>query len=392
MSRKKHRGRTKEKTRQPSPSATRTAGDVPGPTDLHSPGIQSFREGQSEKAASPTTQAIAAESQPDFHYNLGILLKKQGKLEKAAASYQRAIALKPDYADAHNNLGNVLNAMSKRDEARASFERALFYKPGKANTHFNLAKLCRDAGDREAAVHHFRRCLECDPDDLFGARMILAHMDHAATPERASQTQLDELYKFRSNLWDGITTYFAYALVAEAFRDHMAGANPDILDIGCGTGLVGAHVRQLARRLDGVDLSAAMLEKAHEKQIYDRLELADLVFFMSEYRDSYDAILGAAILIHFGDLKSIFRAAHRCLRDKGLFVFTVFANEIDNRDFAVSANSQLAQNGCFRHSAGYVERLAKECGFSVAMLKTIIHERYPNVGEVSGLLVVLQRA
>ena len=55
----------------------------------------------------------------------------------------------------------------------------------------------------------------------------------------------------------------------------------------------------------------------------------------------------------------------------------------------------IAGNGggdCFRHSAGYVDRLAKKCGFSVAKLKTIIHERYPNVGEVFGLLVVLQRA
>jgi predicted TPR repeat methyltransferase len=337
----------------------------------------------------------ADESTPEFHHRLGALLKKQGELEAAAASYQRAIALRPDYAEAHNNLGGVLKAMGKLDEARASFERALLYKPDKANSHFNLAKLCRDAEDQVSAVHHFRRYLECDPTDIFGVRMILAHMGQGATPERASEAQLAEVYKSRAEFWDGnrnTASYLAFAAVAEAFRDHMAGANPDILDIGCGTGMVGALVRQCARRLDGVDLSAAMLEKAREKQIYDRLEQADIVSFMSDHKDSYDGIVGAAILIHFGDLTSIFQAAHQTLREKGLFVFSVFSNETDDREFAVNAIKSLAQYGCFRHSAGYIERLAKECGFSVAMLKTIVHERYPKLGEVPGLLVVLQRA
>lgn len=346
-----------------------------------------------EVPATATSPAIAGDdSKSDFHFQLGLSHRKQGRLEEAAASYQRAIALEPDRADAHNNLGNILNALGRPDEARASYERALIHKPDKANAHFNLAKLCRDAGDAEKAVHHFRRYLECDPGDAMGAGMILAHMDQAATPERASQTQLVQLYKSRADNWDGITTYFAHAAVAQAFKDHLAVARPEVLDIGCGTGLVGADVRQAAGRLDGVDLSAAMLEKARAKRIYDRLEVADLISFMQNHGGGYDAILGAAILLHFGDLAPIFRAAHHCLRDDGLFVFTVFSNEADDRDFAVNAHRKLAQSGCFRHSAGYVERAAKECGFSVVMLKKIVHERYPRLGEVPGLLAVLRRA
>jgi predicted TPR repeat methyltransferase len=371
------------------------------------------------------------ESKPEFHFNLGIVLKKQNRLEEAAASYQRAIALKPDYADAHNNLGNIWNALGKRDEARASFERALSHKPGKANSHLSLAKLCRDTGDSQAAVHHFRRYLECDPGDsqgakadshfnlgklcrdsgesetavdhfrrylecdpgdFLGARMILAHMNQADTPERASEAQLVAIYKSRAEVWDANTgSYFAYALVAGAFNDHTTGAAPDVLDIGCGTGMVGAQVRARAGRLVGVDLSPAMLEKAREKQIYDRLEVGDIISFMSAHPGSYDGIVGAAILIHFGDLTPIFRPAHACLRAQGLFVFSVFSNGDDEREFSVNAHKKLAQSGCFRHSAGYIERLAKECGFSVVMLNKIIHERYPNSGEIPGLLAVLRR-
>src|SRR5689334_1888757 len=39
--------------------------------------------------------------------NLGNVLKEQGKLDSAVAQYHRALALKPDFAEAHNNLGNA---------------------------------------------------------------------------------------------------------------------------------------------------------------------------------------------------------------------------------------------------------------------------------------------
>ena len=46
---------------------------------------------------------------PDFAdacNNLGITLKKLGQLGAAVKSYEKALAIKPDYAEAHNNLGN----------------------------------------------------------------------------------------------------------------------------------------------------------------------------------------------------------------------------------------------------------------------------------------------
>ncbi len=45
------------------------------------------------------------------------------------ARYQRALSLKPDYADAHNNLGIALAVQGRIDEAVRLYERALFLKP-----------------------------------------------------------------------------------------------------------------------------------------------------------------------------------------------------------------------------------------------------------------------
>ena len=51
------------------------------------------------------------------------MLKEQGKLGEAVASYRRALELKPEYAAAHNSLANALKDQGKPDEAAASYRR-----------------------------------------------------------------------------------------------------------------------------------------------------------------------------------------------------------------------------------------------------------------------------
>jgi predicted TPR repeat methyltransferase len=383
MNRKQRRAQDKT-SRTPSPAAQ-------DPAALHAAGIDAYRLGHLEQAASLMARAIAADPQaPSFHYNLAIVRKAQGKLPEAAASYGRAIALKPDHADAHNNLGNIFKALGDHVRARASFEQALQLKPGNADTHYNLGVLCSEAGMREDAARHFRHCLEKDPEDGRGAAMLLAHLGLAEAPQRTSEAQLRNIYDVRAQFWDR-ERYFAHQLVADALKQHAPSSRADILDIGCGTGLVGALVRGMAARLDGVDLSPAMLEKARAKKLYDRLDEGDLVAAMEERAGRYDAIAAAATLIHFGDLGAIFRAAATALRKDGLFVFTVFPNETDNADFAVAASARLAQSGCFRHSAGYIERLATENALATAALEQVRHEQDQDGNPVPGLLAVLRK-
>src|SRR5471032_1702711 len=187
MNRKQRRARGKD--RQPSsPAGTADARD---PIALHSAGIEAYRADHLEMAADLIAQAIAANGHvPEFHYNLAIVLRAQGKLKEAAASYERAILLKPDYADAHNNLGNVWKTLGQGDKARACFERALHLKPGNPDTHYNLGVLGSDSGDRDQAARHFQRCLDLDPDDSRGAGMLLAHLGLAIVPEQTPQAQL----------------------------------------------------------------------------------------------------------------------------------------------------------------------------------------------------------
>ena len=107
---------------------------------------------------------------------------------------------------------------------------------------------------------------------------------------------------------------------------------------------------------------------------------------------SYDAVLAAATLIHFGDLKGLFQTVALCLRAQGLFVFTLFPDETDTgTDYAVTASTRLAQSGCFRHSIPYLSQLATETGFAVLELEKVIHEHDQAGSPVTGLLAVLRK-
>jgi tetratricopeptide (TPR) repeat protein len=79
----------------------------------------------------------------DAHFNLGVTLKEQGRLDEAVDSYRRAIALKPDYADAHNNLGMTLKDLGHLDEAADRLTTALRYETGSAEIFYNLSLLKR---------------------------------------------------------------------------------------------------------------------------------------------------------------------------------------------------------------------------------------------------------
>jgi tetratricopeptide (TPR) repeat protein len=58
------------------------------------------------------------------HYERGVALAAQGKLDKAIAEYRAAIRIKPDHASAHCFLGRALAGQGKLDEAIAEIRKA----------------------------------------------------------------------------------------------------------------------------------------------------------------------------------------------------------------------------------------------------------------------------
>jgi tetratricopeptide (TPR) repeat protein len=95
--------------------------------------------------------------------NIGVALQAEGRYDDAATHYQRAAALRPDYAPAINNLGTALRAAGRLDAAVSAYERALAAHPDFPEAHYNLANALSDAGRGREAVHHFEIALAALP-------------------------------------------------------------------------------------------------------------------------------------------------------------------------------------------------------------------------------------
>jgi predicted TPR repeat methyltransferase len=353
-----------------------------------------FRErGCPTEAISHYRRAI--EIKPDdatAHTNLAAILTEQHKFPEALTEFETAISLRPDYLGAHLGLGLLQAELGMRDEAIAAANNAIRLGSMGDLEHYFLGLLFAKCELRDLARDHLHIYLQYDPQDRRGARMMLATLGEAL-PERAPDSFIDGLYTKRAASWDesitkGDKTYRGDVLVAEAL-EQLADNELNILDAGCGTGLVGARIRHRASQLVGVDLSEAMLAQAKEKGVYDQLHCADLVSHMISDPQHYDVITSAATLIHFGDLRPVFQAAANRLRDGGLFVFTLFPNA-DPDEVTIHPSPGLARGGCYAHGRDFVVSIAKLSGFDVEILRDDIHEFDPGQPRLA-MIVALRR-
>ena len=86
-------------------------------------------------------------------------LGDEGKLDEALESFQNAVRLRPNFAEAHNSLGNILRRKGRLDEAVASLHEALRLKPNFAEAHNNLGNALQKKGLLDGAVASYEQAL-----------------------------------------------------------------------------------------------------------------------------------------------------------------------------------------------------------------------------------------
>ncbi len=356
--------------------------------------------------------------------NLGMMLSDRGQHSEALECYRKALAVSPSFVDALNNSAVATRRLGKTDEAIELWKQAILLRPNCVEAHVYLADTLADLGAieearsyalvadaleippraalrfalgvalarcgmRDVAVARLRQCVAGDPHDRYGARLALAALNEGAVPERASDGFIDRLYAICADRWDNAVGPHRYR-GAQLVADKVNGERLEILDAGCGTGSVGALVRDQSSCLVGVDLSTSMLERARSKNVYDELHKGELTTFMRARSRTCDVVTCAATLIHFGDLGPAFIAAASALRIGGSFIFTVFPNEVDDA-FSVAPLDGLGQGGCFVHGRDYIAGTAIASGFGVEAIEGAVHE-YKHGLPTTGLVVVLRKA
>ena len=68
-----------------------------------------YKLGDNDKFKSKLEEAINMNpNEPSLHYNVGVMNMEQDNIEEAIKCFEKAIELKPDYADAYNNIGAAI--------------------------------------------------------------------------------------------------------------------------------------------------------------------------------------------------------------------------------------------------------------------------------------------
>jgi malonyl-CoA O-methyltransferase len=110
-------------------------------------------------------------------------------------------------------------------------------------------------------------------------------------------------------------------------REVLAGQRfNSILEIGCGTGKNTSFLSQIGTRVQAVDFSQGMVDKAKEKVRAENVKfsMTDITKKWMFENHSFDLILCNLVLEHIEDLSFVFSEASRCLQMKGRF----FVNEL----------------------------------------------------------------
>ena len=96
--------------------------------------------------------------------NLGLAYAKEERWIEAIDQLDKALEIKPDYADAWVELGNIRHRLGRLGPAEAAYRRALEFSPDLEGVYYNLGNLALGRGEAERAIELYEETLRRNPD------------------------------------------------------------------------------------------------------------------------------------------------------------------------------------------------------------------------------------
>ena len=144
---------------------------------------------------------------------------------------------------------------------------------------------------------------------------------------RENDQELLDVYKKWASIYDqdndDVLGTVSQPNSVQIFHKHLSDKNQKIIDVGCGTGLVGLELSKLGyTSFDGVDISKEMIDIAINRG-YRSLFLGNLNESLPLEGNSYDAALCVGVFTHGHVGPSRLEELTRVIKSEGLVCFTV---------------------------------------------------------------------
>lgn len=311
----------------------------------------------------------------DGHLNYANLLYKTNRISEALEEYRAVIIVNPTSAEACNNIGVILKDLEDYQQALGLFFNAYAITPMRTEYSVNIAEtltlLYRQDAETAAAIAD--TWIAMAPDDVFAKQVSAAFKGEKLED---SKIYSEKLFDNFADNYELVLEKIAYNLPSR-IRDLAGDVKGTIVDLGCGSGLVGQALKTSENQIIGIDVSKKMLEAAAKKHVYSKLLKADIVAYCKQNIKALtpSLVIAADVFCYIGNLAPILTT----LQGQKL----IFSVEVLDED----GDYKLNEAGRYRHTPQYVETLLQQNSFN-SFEKFEITLRQENGADVNGLIYV----
>lgn len=357
-----------------------------------------------EQAIDNLNKAVIADpNHSNAHFALSQYYQQINNLKLAEKHLQKSIDSKNyNLALAEYNYGVLEQEKNNYTKAIEHYTKSLKINPKLFASCYNIASIYHKLKDYNNAAIHYQQALNIKPDDQ-SCKYLLAcisenHNAQIKIPEKSPNKYIENLFdSYANNFEQELIEKLDYKtpeLLYKLFINNInIKNNYNILDLGCGTGLIGEYFNKISNNIIGIDLSSNMLEIAKKKNIYSNLIKAELEYFLEQNNINkiinniyLDLIILADVLVYFGDLNNIFNKLSDIKHNK----YILFSIELLELEKDSNNNYKLNQTGRYTHNINYIKNLISTYKYNIIEYKQVNLRKQANI-PVTGLIFLLER-
>ncbi|MEP7250993.1 MAG: methyltransferase domain-containing protein [Ginsengibacter sp.] len=106
--------------------------------------------------------------------------------------------------------------------------------------------------------------------------------------------------------------------------DNVVPSGGNVLDVGCGNGLISLSLGKAGYNVLGIDISSKAIEKAKERNNLSNVKFSVAgADELSETGKKYDAVICSEVLEHLNEPSTLLKYIYKTMKDDGILIVTV---------------------------------------------------------------------
>jgi predicted TPR repeat methyltransferase/cytochrome c-type biogenesis protein CcmH/NrfG len=296
-------------------------------------------------------KALEADSQNlRAHTNYANMLCARKRTLEALEEYRQAVIISPQTPELSYNLAIILKTLEEYEQALSLMFNAFYLDSSHTDWSLNLAEtlILFHRKEQQKALKIAENWYNKMPENIVANHLWNALNGKTSANETAYNRLLFDTF---APTYEQTLQNINYAVIKK-LTEIAPNLKGKILDLGCGTGLVGAALKTSDNSFIGVDISENMLRLAADKNAYAELICQDILTYLKNMPNVFSTIIAADVFCYFNNLNEIIRNCHN------LPLLFSLETTTDIPDVKIS------DNGRYKHNPDYVTSVLQQQGYT----------------------------